>query len=424
MITDIINNLEEKNYDLLKKELANITTNINIKEDDELFLTYYDNKHKNDITQLERNTKSVIFEKETLLPLVTQHNKIYYNNDALEYLKDKKWENVKVEKCYEGTVLTVYHHKKWYISTRRCLDASESKWIKNKSYKDMFLEAIEGKFELEDLDKNLCYYFILIHFKNKNIINYANNGFGDNYKEVIHFSTTEKYTLKETEYDISNIKKVEKINFNNLDELLLNINSINDNNINKKCITMEGYILKVYDENGNFTILKIQTSIYQILMKIKPNNSNVNQSYLELYQNDKLNDYLPYFTKYNTDIIKRIHMSMRTIAKEVLDLYHGTRQKKNPEVYKLLKDQYKKVLYGLHGLFISFRKPTDKNNKQVRSITVHDVYHYLKNLTPVQLRQIFHERMYMLDNNINCEYLNNECINTLTLSTLMFQNRK
>jgi len=437
-----VNNLRENksdiNYDDLKSEInrkdqsGTSKYNLNMKENDDLFVVYYENNstQTNDNIELEKGTKSLIVDKQTLIPIVNQYNNIIYNEDATEYLKLVNWDNVEFEKCYEGTLLVVYfNNDKWYVSTRRCLDAYKSSWIKNKSYGELFDESIEGKFSLNDLNTEYCYHFVLLHYKNKNIVNYSNLGYNESYKDVIHAMTTKKYTLEEIDYTINeNIKKSDKKNFSNLDELLCDLNSTSEDDEKRKTISLEGYIVKVYEGEiglSPFTVLKLQTDIYQKINNIKPNNSNIYQSYLVLYQNDILTEYLPYFSKYNNDIIKRIHTSMRTLSKEILDLYHCTRQKKNPEVYKSLYEQYKKILYGLHGLFIEYRTPKEDNTteeKITKSITVHDVYHHLKNLPTEQLRQLFYERMCMIENNINTTYFNVDCISTTTLCTLMFQN--
>ena len=215
--------------------------------------------------------------------------------------------------------------------------------------------------------------------------------------------------------------------FTNLSELMDNVSQLNKHDMGIKTITAEGYILKVYDNNkhtGLFKLLKIQTEIYQKLIQLKPNNINMSQNYLELYQKNLLNEHLPYFTKYTNDIINRIHMSMKNLSKEFLDLYHSTRQKKNSNLYNSLPDIYKKVLYGLHGLFIEFRKLSFKKDiKSSKSITIHDVYYYLKKLHPFQLKHIYLERSNMIKNNLsNYSFINTDCIYTLTLTSLMFQN--
>ena len=295
----------------------------------------------------------------------------------------------------------------------------------------MFDEAMSNKFSFNDLDPKYCYHFILIHYKNKNIVTYKN--FEREYKELYHVLTTEKYTLDEVDVTIKNINKVEEEKFQNLEELTQKIDEISKQDENQKRITTEGYIIKLYDgqvKKSPFKLLKLQTEVYQTIMKIKPNNSNIYQSYLELYQKDQLVDFLPYFSKYNNDI-KRIHSSMKTLAKEVLDLYHITRQKKNPTLYSNLPEQYKKVLYGLHGLYIDNRKQDfhdgreregDREDRSSKSINVHDVYHFLKNLPPSELRQLYFERMSLSqDANKKLSFINHNCIFTKTQISLMFK---
>uniref|UniRef100_A0A6C0ABW5 RNA ligase n=1 Tax=viral metagenome TaxID=1070528 RepID=A0A6C0ABW5_9ZZZZ len=412
-------------FDTFKKTITEDPT-INLKTDGNLSLVYFTDNSENKLID-----KSIIVENDSMKPLVSLFSKILYNKDAESFLKDKDWSKIVAEKCYEGTVLTVYYsNNKWYVSTRRCLNASDSSWVKNFSYKEMFDEAMENKFDYDELNKDYCYYFVLIHYKNRNLINYSNLGYDVMYKDIIHIQTTKKYSQEEVDYTINTkIKKSEQVYFSNLSELLDDLEEISKDNKLKKVLTTEGYILKYYEgeiKNSDFTVCKLQTDIYQEIAKVKPNNSNLHVAYLELYQKDILTDYLPYFSKYNTDIVRRINNSMRSVAQEILDIYHGTRQQNNPDIYKNLKEQYKKTLYDLHGIFIGYRKPKYINEKEKyignRSITVHDVYHYLKNKTPSQLKQIYFERMSMLESPIFDKFLNKDCLDTSTLTTLMFQN--
>jgi hypothetical protein len=49
-------------------------------------------------------------------------------------------------------------------------------------------------------------------------------------------------------------------------------------------------------------------------MKVKPNNSNPHQSYLELYQKDKLMELLPFFTPYKKDFFPIIEIMKQTLG--------------------------------------------------------------------------------------------------------------
>lgn len=405
--------------------------NITIKENNDLMIMYLNDKcdKLNDLTELELNCKSVILNKSDKRVICTQYNQILYNVDALQFLQNKDWSKVVVQRCYEGTMLLVYHHNgSWHVSTRRCLDASDSNWVKNKSYRQMFDEAIQGKFTFDDLNVDYCYHFVLIHYKNKNIVSYSTFGF--NYKEVLHVLTTKKYSLEEVNTPINiNVKTVGTESFNSLSDLLDKLTNVSVMNEQYRKITMEGYVLKYYPDTLTNTqvILKLQTDIYQKLSKLKPNNSNINQAYLEMYQQDKLKEFLPYFTRYRNDVLSRLHISMRTVAKEILDVYHLTRQKKNPNIYNMLPEQYKKVLYGLHGMYIDnrkgeFIKKDVLDDRDTKSINIHDVYHYLKKeLKASELRQLYFERVQMLKNEVYASFLNKNCLASITQSTLMFQ---
>lgn len=431
---------ELKNELLKKDELGNQVYYLSLKEDDNLCMIYYNNIPQTPgrdqfIQELENSCRSIILDKQTLKPLVTQYNRILYNGDSLSFIKDKDWSHVTVQKCYEGTLIMVFNHNdKWYVTTRRCLNAQESTWIKNNSYYEMFTEAMEGKFTFDELNKNYCYHFVLVHHKNRNIVSY--NWLGREYKELFHILTTEKYSLNEVQSDVAKIndkvRSVQDEKFNSLDDLITELNKQNDLDKTYQRVTLEGYVLRYYTGelyNSPFVTLKFQTGIYDTLMKLKPNNSNIYQCFLELYQKDKLNDFLPYFTRYGNDTIKRIHFSMQNISKELLDLYHMTRNKNNGEMYADLPEGYKKCLYELHGLYIKNRKNDfddggidNKKKGSTKSINVFDVYNYLKSIPSNELRQLYYDRTNMISQD-KFKFLNKNCINTMTQSTLMFKNK-
>ena len=432
-------NFEELKTEIYKKDnTGNQVYYLSTKENDDMGMIYYNNisasENKNDdVVELENSCRSIVLDKQTLKPIVTQYNRILYNNDALTWLQDKDWNQVTVQKCYEGTLIVVFNqNNKWYITTRRCLNAQESTWIKNNSYHEMFVDAMQGKFDFSDLNENYCYHFVLLHHKNRNIVTY--NSLGKEYKELYHILTTEKFTLKELDVKINDkVKTVPIEQFDSIDNLLIEIEKQNTLDKTYQKITLEGYVLRYYVgefHNSPFITLKLQTQIYDTLMKLKPNNSNIYQCFLELYQKDKLNEFLPYFTRYGNETVKRIHLSMQNMAKEMLDVYHMTRNKNNVDTYKTLPEQYKKCLYEIHGLYIQNRKTdfadgnnNDKQSGSIKSINVFNVYHYLKNMSSTELRQLYYDRTNMI-NTDKFKFINKGCIHTITQSTLMFKNGK
>ncbi len=425
-LTILIENLtQQKNepitFDEFKTEVTKQYGNdLGMKDNDDLFIIYSDqyNNTLNDTSSIVFNTKSIIYDKQTLKPIVSQYNNILYNENAINYVKTIDWNNIIIQKCYEGTLIIVFNHNnKWYISTRRCFDANESVWVKNNSYGKMFSETIESKFTFDDLDTSYCYHFVLVHHKNKNIVDYGD----DEYKQVYHVLTTEKYTMNEIQFTIPNVMTIDEEKFNNIDELISKLNDHNYDNVQMQSISLEGYVLKCYTgevHNSPYVTLKLQTKLYETLSKYKPNNSNIYQCFLELYQLDKLINFIPFLIKRCDSIefdkcgiiVNYIHYAMRNMAKELSILYFATRNKNNIEMYEALPSSYKKILFGIHGIYL--------NNKSM-PINALSVYNYLKFCPSRQLTQLFKDRVDMCGNN-KFTFINTHCRNTITLCQKMF----
>src|SRR3989344_1638958 len=329
--------------------------NLEIKETDKLVIVYCDNF--NPSNDVELWTKSIIFEKQTMKPIGSQFNNIVYNDDAIDELKKINWNYVEVEPCFEGTVLLVYNFEnKWYISTRRCIDASKSIWIKGISYYDMFLQI---GLDFATLNSNYCYQYVLVHYLNKNIVTYAN--LPKEYKVLVNTNNALTFVKQMNDYDIS-----------------------------QQLITNEGLIVKLYNKDKTFCkTYKLQTDLYKYISSIKPNISNTEQLYLELYQKNQLIDYLKYTSRYGGKIVNRIDTSFKTLSKEMLNLYHATRHKQNQEIYNKLRSGQKNALYELHGIYIKMRAEDLAKKQLFRSLSIFDVYHYLKRTSPEHLRQIY-----------------------------------
>lgn len=382
--------------------------NLEIKETDKLVIVYCDNF--NPSNDVELWTKSIIFEKQTMKPIGSQFNNIVYNDDAIDELKKINWNYVEVEPCFEGTVLLVYNFEnKWYISTRRCIDASKSIWIKGISYYDMFLQI---GLDFATLNPNYCYQYVLVHYLNKNIVTYAN--LPKEYKVLVNTNIMEKYTLKNI--PANGVAKIPIVNLNNA---LTFVKQMNDYDISQQLITNEGLIVKLYNKDKTFCkTYKLQTDLYKYISSIKPNISNTEQLYLELYQKNQLIDYLKYTSRYGGKIVNRIDTSFKTLSKEMLNLYHATRHKQNQEIYNKLRSGQKNALYELHGIYIKMRAEDLAKKQLFRSLSIFDVYHYLKRTSPEHLRQIYYERMQQFNSNQTDFLL--KCNETYMQTKLMF----
>jgi len=231
-----------------------------------------------------------------------------------------------------------------------------------------------------------------------------------------------------------------KINFNKhihyscFDELIFDLENISKSNENKKKISHNGIIIQF---NDNLYILN--TYIYQKISDMMIPVRNINKAYLELYKNDNLSFIINYISPYPHEIIKRINNSIKTLSREFLNIYHITRKKLNAELYNILSNNYKTILFDLHKIFIVVRKNEENIENSddffyIKKSMNHDIiYKYLKKININLLTEIYIERLDLINNlstikidvdnmkfgTNEFKILFNDCINTKTMGFLL-----
>ena len=228
--------------------------------------------------------------------------------------------------------------------------------------------------------------------------------------DIVTLLITKKYTNIITE---SNLFKTGK--FDDLQNDLTDLGRINKEN--KKII------------NTGFIIIHNQDDIYKIyedtycFIKDRSNLTNIHELMLDLYKKDKLTQIAPLITKYVNDNINRINIFMKTLSKEILNIYHITRQKNS--IYNDLPLIYKKILSDIHNIYITEKTNTSNKNEyeliDSKSITIHDIYYYLKDTSTDILVDIGKQRLLLIENNnlIIIPYHNSTCIYTVTETKLL-----
>ena len=170
MVKYLINNILDENLTLDELKIKLKYNKILIKEYDNLLLLYR-NFNSEIYTSLDRECRSLIISKDTYkiiaysCPVPIIINKINFSiNNSIIY------------KYYEGTLLTIFfYNNKWNISSRKCLN-------EGLQY-NLFCETIKDIDFYVHLNKDYIYNFILIHYQDKQIINYENI-FGSEYKKL------------------------------------------------------------------------------------------------------------------------------------------------------------------------------------------------------------------------------------------------
>ena len=390
--------------------------NISSKEykDDNLCL-FYHNFEKPSNTELERECRSLIIDTNTNKVISYSCDTPLINNDAQEFLAFSKEEKV-IFKCYEGSLISLFNHNnKWYVSTRKHINNNNLSTSERQHF-TLFDEALNKfgyTFEqlTEKLNNSLCYHFVLIHHKNKYVIDYTNE-FGENYIKLCLISVKNKET--QNEVDIHNVNN----DFNSFLSKDIFISQKYDSmdecgdltNINSDQLS-EGIVVKVYNSNTyKYTLLKFQTLNYQ-LKKYMGNDDNNFKMFLFLFQHNKLHQYLsenmdlqkvvnPTNNKESYDVVgvlnsvfKVLTFELFELFKSLYDLKDGKQQ--NNMLYKYLPKEYKYFMFNIKGLY--YKKKANKNSNKSYYLQMNDVYNYLKTVETVKIYELLKVRKLMFN---------------------------
>jgi len=411
-IDEYKNSIVDNEIDVLdfkKKLFDNYSIMTKYSEEDNLLLLY----HKYNLptkTALEQDCRSLVIDMTTLEVISYTCPNAISNKQAQQFLLNNNDLEYEMYKCYEGSILSLFNHNdKWYLSTRRCLDSKKSIWNKS-NYYDMFMDVLNKEnITFEDftnkLDKNNGYYFIIIHYNNKNIIDYTKQ-FGENYTKLCLIFIRRKedqVEIKDYEFNnYENIFKPEQMSMDQFAELNKNLNVDVD---------MEGIIVKTVKDHKTY-LFKLQTVSYQFCKAIGPD-INIYKGYLYLYQNGTLKEYIennkdhknlekiinPYNNEESFDIIGVVDSVFRVIATEFYELYKllwklNNGEKQNEDLYKLLPKEYKDILYNLRGIYFKI-KAANSTSIEKKLFTIKDIYQYLKTIDIEQFCALLRQRKLM-----------------------------
>lgn len=397
--------------------------------EENLMLLYhkYETPINND---LERECRSLVIDRTTFKIISYSCMMPRLNKDGMDYLLANSEAQQVITECYEGTYLSVFHHDtKWYVSTRRCLDSNESQFNKNVSHFAMFEEALisDGHASFNEftslLDTNHSYYFVLLHHKNKHVIDYSQR-FGTDYKKLCLASVRDN-TMCELDIVPSFVsdtiflpKKLESINE------FVEENKSEKYNMESQS---EGIIIKVYNSERNlYNLIKLQYNVFQFRLVIG-NELNIFKGLVHLYQHDQLVSYFsqnanvhnirkivnPLNTMESYDTIGMIDGVFKVITSELFELFKilwslKTGKNQNKNLYDILPKEYKDVLFGIRGLYykkkaLLFNQDKKLDNVKDSHLKISDVYNYLKTVpvntvvTLLRMRKLMFNWVKVLD---------------------------
>lgn len=331
-------------YINLKLILESADFNLKIKEDADfptLFLIHTQDTSNFNI-KLVNECNGLIMDKNTLEIVCYTFDKCADNEPIIDF------DNLYVEKSIEGTLIRLfYYNDKWNLSTKKCIDASKSKWLSEKNFTQLFNECLQNYNIMGNLNTSYCYSFIITHPENNIVVNYTT-------PNAIHVSTRDMTTLNEIDVNIG-LSKNERLPINK-DELNIMFSQISTDND----ISYEGYIFI----DTHFNRWKIKTEHYKYVRNLWGNSNNRFYRYLELRKdNNLLHEYIKYFDCDRQKFIE-YETKISTLAENILKIYVSKHITKDDPQVKI-PYFFAKIIYKLHGDFYKDKHKIKTNYNKV-----------------------------------------------------------
>lgn len=335
-ISEIKNFVKNLSFNEVKEKAQKLPYNLSVVEFNNLYMLSFTDK-SNLLLPIVRSMNGVIFEKETNKLLHYSFQKAYegiyspyYESDKDSYKKQIK-ENYSIEISIEGTHIKLFwYNNVWNVATSRNIDASLSHWNADKSFKELFYEACDYEnINLEDLDKEFCYSFIMQHpdnvICNEIPVPYCNMINKVNLSNHQIERTTKEFSV---EYNIEQILKIvrnEKTNLN--------------------------YIVYLEDSSR----IKLVNENFKKIQKILKNTNSLEKCYVKSIQ-----DGTSFLLKSNFKNKKQIFDEVDSIIDYTIKKIHNSY--KNQYIYKTKEDTYykfKKILTHIHWIHRKTSKKID-----------------------------------------------------------------
>jgi hypothetical protein len=380
-----IQNNQISNYDILKNALESEPYNLKIKEDNNypsLFLIH-NMENSNKELDIVRECNGIILDKNNFKIVCYTFNKLSDEIDIPEYLNK---DNLYIENAIEGTLVRYFNYnEKWILSTKKCIDASKSRWVSTKTFHELFEDCLFVKNieNITNLNPNYCYSFIITHPDNNIVVKYTE-------PVLYHISTRDMVTMSEIEVNIDIVKSIRTlIPKDNIKDIIQNV-------MITRQLCYEGVIFI----DSNYNRWKFKSPYFNRAREIWGNTNNRLFRYIELRKDvNLLDEYLMYFPN-DQSIFSNYEYRIKILCSQILSIYTGKH---------ILKDGTKipyylaKIIYKLHGDFFKDKIRTDLNKIGLTLLSIDSkllcfmLNHYEKNLVKEDNLDIMNEDVIQMN---------------------------
>ncbi len=255
-----------------------------------------------------------------------------------DFTEKVPFSEVNIYKYYDGTMVNVYYNtytNSWNHSTKGRLDATKSKWYSNRSFQELFTEACP--LDYDQLDKNVCYSFVLQHHENRIVSNIDVNRVVlvlarlVDTDQLVDITTIENLPphvhlperLDITENNISSYPELEKY--------------VNDLDFNEGGVILSG---------PNEDRTRLMSSDYTNAAEVRGNYQNKMLNIISL-SSKQLEDYLFYYPE-DTELCQKIETLTRRTVSSVFYFYQRVKVKK---IYTDIPVHLRKLVHMVHQLY-------------------------------------------------------------------------
>jgi hypothetical protein len=282
-----------------------------------------------------------------------------YNADVFIKKYSENTHGIEAQEFLEGTMINVFFDPNigvtgsWEISTRNTVGATSSffKSSNSKTFRQMFMEAAtECKLDINKLEKELCYSFVLQHPENRIVVPFSKpqlylvgvykiNNRPNNV--TIDFFDAQEY--KQIFSELGTLVKFPQIyEFNKYSELIEKYGSMNTS------YDIVGVV--IYNKNTGERS-KIRNPVYEQVRNLRGNQPKLQYQYLYLRKEGKVKDFLKFYPENKKEFSvfrDQVHLFTNTLYTNYVSCYI---KKEKPLIE--FSEQYRSHMFNIHQLYMN-----------------------------------------------------------------------
>ena len=282
-----------------------------------------------------------------------------YHADTFIKKYDENTNGIQAEEFVEGTMINVFFDPSigvtgcWEISTRNTVGATSSffKSSGSKTFRQMFMEAAaECKLDINQLEKNLSYSFVLQHPENRIVVPFSKPQLYlvgvYNIKNEINGITVTAYDSQEYKHFFSELGTTVKFpqiyEFTKYSELVEKYGSMN---------TSYDVVGVVIHNKNTGERTKIRNPVYEQVRNLRGNQPKLQYQYLSLRKEGKVKDFLKFYPENKKEFSTfrdQVHLFTNTLYANYVSCYI---KKEKPLIE--FSEQYRTHMFNIHQIYMN-----------------------------------------------------------------------